>query len=365
MEATTQNEMEPVVRFQPILQAEAQHGPIFRRELFNAAYDAYKCIKDPDPKEKPLLINGRPSTILRDMITLLDIYSKKREASVLRAGHTIEEDGKTYLVRRVWLHSSIHALARTLAMGSPDSLIPYNFGTRHIDVEEGDCFTKEDLQDKTEQWRADWEASKFYCKLTEFLKKHAGHTAERVDQIACFGLGCLPSKWPRHQRRSYIQHLAACTVRDIFAQKQGGAPPVMFTQDPEYCDAAAEHLANHFNMVIMPDPEGFKALNGNTFVITVAPNVPVRQIALGLTWDDGGPVGMMCNSIDSEGLEADGKAECQAYTCESSPALWEYKQKSIYIEYNDGEEEDNFGSMGLYIKSGKDGTVFGDKEVME
>ncbi|KAH7339197.1 hypothetical protein BKA66DRAFT_435147 [Pyrenochaeta sp. MPI-SDFR-AT-0127] len=217
------------------------------------------------------------------------------------------------------------------------------------------CFEEKELTEKAAVWIQEWQRSELRSRLSVFLQEHAKKTLERVDKIMCFGLGCFPTQWERSRQRSYTQHLAACTVRDLIAQQQGGAAPQIFAQDPSYCAAGMSYIQSHFNMSILDDPEGFKALDGHTFVLSFAPNVPVRQITLGLTHESNGPAGLFCDRIRSEGLECNGKRcedgrVCPYTTCEPSPAVWKYKQESYWIEYRDRDEQNYFGEVGVYLK---------------
>jgi hypothetical protein len=154
-----------------------------------------------------------------------------------------------------------------------------------------------------------------------------------------------------------VQHLAACTLRDLFAAKQNGAAPTIYAQDPAYQSSNTVYLAEHFGIPVIADPEGFKALNGNTFVMSVSPNVPVRQIALDMTHDSHGPAGFFCDHIGSDGLEGDGlegdgkvHGDANYTTCNSSPGLQRYKQESHWMEHENWKETDCFGAMGLCLK---------------
>ena len=149
-----------------------------------------------------------------------------------------------------------------------------------------------------------------------------------------------------------------CQIRDVIAAEQRGTAPKIFAQKPEYCAAGISHIVEHFNMCVLEDPEGFKALDGRTFVLSFAPNVPVRQIVLGLTHEFGGPAGLFCDDIGSDGLECNdkgiyndnGRVTCLFHTCEPSPALWRFKQESFWMEYGDRDKGDWFGNVGVYLK---------------
>jgi hypothetical protein len=79
---------------------------------------------------------------------------------------------------------------------------------------------------------------------------------------------------------------------------------------------------------------------------------------MGLTHDTSGLAGMLFKSIQSEGLECDGRRSDNSngkmiapyYTCESSPAVWKYKQSSIWLEFEDSEKDEWLGNVGVYLK---------------
>lgn len=350
-----------LIELQPILEAQKTHGPIFRRELFDAAYAAYLSIKDDDPEEHKYYDNGKPHMLLKSEMTVLDIYGNEKRLPVMREGMIDEEDGQKHIGRRVWMYHDLQDLGVRYSEQNSHgmSLVPFSFGIRHMPVAGEKRCIEYDFHDKVQEWKAEWEGSDLHRELVTFLTKHVGDGTQSIRQIICFGLGAPVSfEHPRAQRRSYVQHLAACTIRDIFARQQGGARPAMFAQDPGYEAIDSSYLTEHFDCTVLDDPDGFKALDGGTFVITVAPNVPVRQIALDLTHDSDGPAGFLCDLIHSNGLEGEGMTRKDCFesdnivyrTCNPSPALWDYKQRSLRMEYGDSDELDCFGDIGVYLK---------------
>ncbi|KAF1844281.1 uncharacterized protein K460DRAFT_408572 [Cucurbitaria berberidis CBS 394.84] len=346
---------EIIVELDPIVEAESKHGPVFRRELFDVAYATYRSIEDNHSKASDIVIDRRGNKFLREKITLLDIYGKERKVRIQADGKCIKYNGQPCMSKRVWAYKCIQSLGQAYNCG--EDLCPFNFGVHIIQTEAKDCFKVEDMTAKAGIWAEEWKKSEIYSRLTAFLEEHAGKRMQRVDKILCFGLGCFRTELGRETKRPYVQHLAACLVRDIIARQQGGETPKIYAQDPNYGPTGIAYIKAQFDMETLDDPEGFKALDGNTFVLCVAPNVPVRQIAFGMTHEFGGPAGLFCNSIQSEGLECNGKScdiRSGSFTpyslCESSPALWKYKQESTWMEYDDGSEEDCFGDVGVYLK---------------
>jgi hypothetical protein len=324
-----------VMRFGPIIESLEKYGPVFRRERFEAAYAAYRAIDDDEPEPKVYQNHfGRESMRLRTRATLPDMYDIGQELQLDKAGIMNTIDGKTHIGKRLWHYCDLQDLAWRLSFGYTP-LLPFQFCFRDMPVDETCGPIEPEYHRKAAGWRAEWEATR------------------RVDHIVCFGLGCPVSaarvQW---QRRSYVQHRAACTIRDLLVQHQGGMAPKVSAQEPEYTSVDITYLEEHFGMAVLDDPEAFRVLDGNTFIITVAPNVPVRQVAFDMTYEQNGPAGFLCDIIYSDGLESEGKKEDDVgrFTCNPSPALWKYKQESVLMEFDDAEEMDCFGNMGVYLK---------------
>lgn len=347
-----------VVDLDFILEAEAQHGPLFRRELFDVAYAAWQTLINESSDGHELVKDMSQSKEGRGTVTLLDIYGNQVETSV-----TMNKSDDHSVTKRVWMYESLQRLGHLYGQNKANSLRPYTFGWRYIDDEEIDCFEPSVIEAKAPAWEQEWQDSKLCSRLTDFLNQHASSTIEHVDKIICFGLGCFATKQERAGKRDYFQHLAARTIRDIFAQRQGGPAPDVYVQEPIYCTAGIDYIESHFGFKVVNDPEGFKALDGHTFVLTVSPNVPVRQVTMGMTHKSQGPAGFLCNAIDSDGLECNGKGYtrekdylvCPYTTCPTSPALWKYKNESLWMEHNDKEEGDYFGKIGVYLKRKTEG----------
>ncbi|RAR14540.1 hypothetical protein DDE83_002113 [Stemphylium lycopersici] len=335
-----------VVELNPILDAEAQYGPVFRRELFNAAYAVWQSLQDHSRQDEK-----------SSEITVLNVYGREVQMVVPRDGEEFGLDGVRLVLTPSWGYNHLQSLGKTYGQikTSPGEsldlpLCPYMIGARRTRPEsESSCFEMSTIKDNEGAWRQLWESSEICHRLTAFIEEHAGKTMRNVDQIVCFGLGCLTAK------DRYIQHLSARHIANIFARSQPGPTPPVFAQDPIYCTAGISYITAPapFNFTILDDPEGFRALTGNTFVLSFHPDVPVRQIVMGLTHDTNGPAGMFCNSIQSEGLECDGKrsdssggAMVSPYlTCESSPSVWKYKQSSVFLEFETPEKDQWFGNL--------------------
>lgn len=148
-------------------------------------------------------------------------------------------------------------------------------------------------------WTDQWDNPTFKRELTSYLDQNAGAMA-RVDKIVCFGLG----DWSvQSQSYSYIQHLAALHIRSTLARIQDTPLTTfkVYAQDPAYCTTAEASLRK-LDIEPVEHPSGFDLLDENTFVVSMYPTAPVRQMATGLLNHVGGPAGMLCNAIQNDGM---------------------------------------------------------------
>jgi hypothetical protein len=157
-----------------------------------------------------------------------------------------------------------------------------------------------------------WEETEFCKDLMAHVETWA-HIMTDVKNMVCFGLGTLqldPDKpFGNHADQNLLQHHAAVKIRDMIAQKQNKKPEEIpiFAQDPCYCEKCKWLLKNKFGkpgIEIVKSNSGYLKVDGNTFVVSVCPTAPVRQIIGDITFDKGGPAGMLCNIMQGEGHQA-------------------------------------------------------------
>ena len=360
---TRQDNMAFVTQLHPILDAQKEHGPIFRRELFDIAYKSWISIDEnaPENRVSPEQESDHLRRLLNTKAVVADIHGIKHETTLFREGRLREIHGQTYKFDRCWIYHDIQDLGHHYANGDRN-LLPFNFGSSDGPVQEeldGETIPP-DFHTKAAEFRSEWETSEIHHHLVAFLHENAGTTTP-VDQILCFGLGSpVSSPHPRQLRRSYTQHLAACTIRDVYALEQNARAPQIFAQDPCYTRKDTLYLSTHFSTSVLPDPEAFRALTGSTFVVSISPDVPVRQVALGMTHGSGGPAGFLCSAIEDDGLG--GKSVIMRngdvvthFADESSPELQRFKGRSVWGEWGElegGRERECFGRVGCYLKRG-------------
>lgn len=172
-----------------------------------------------------------------------------------------------------------------------------------------ECCLKPKRQEDYAEWTKEWKNSPFYFSFMDKFVSKARLMTE-VKSVACFGLGELKQDTDRspydHIIANYLQHIVALEIRNWLAFKQKMEPKniPIYAQDPKYCTNCKDILENELGFQVVEGNSGFLNVDGNTFVVTSAPTVPVRQIVGDLTKGVGGPAGFLCQPIDGDGVEA-------------------------------------------------------------
>lgn len=124
-----------------------------------------------------------------------------------------------------------------------------------------------------------------------------------ITKVICFGLGRLDA-WEKTSlreleasvARSATQHAAALTMAKVLARRAGQSDALLcYAQDPIYTDVEKSLLAS-VGISVINDPKGFLAVDANTLVFSVTPDVPVRQIVADVQW----PAAMVWDEIQPE-----------------------------------------------------------------
>ncbi|KAF1842614.1 uncharacterized protein K460DRAFT_410013 [Cucurbitaria berberidis CBS 394.84] len=210
-----------------------------------------------------------------------------------------------------------------------------------------------------ENERAAWRASTFCTLLTDHIRQN-GPRMRTVNEILCFGFG--PLKLSQQQgysdANSFLRHVVALEIRDVLKEVQ----PVRETssdyllkeeitvgvQDSDYCEECKSILKS-YNITVYDTPIGFHRINKNSLIMSKTQRLPVRQIVADMTHTQGGPAGMLCNSIQDDGVEG-----CKDHrrSDPSSPRLFQFKLKR-------GVSAEKFSSNTV-VGQDRFGRVFGE-----
>ncbi|KAF2466011.1 uncharacterized protein BDR25DRAFT_345882 [Lindgomyces ingoldianus] len=232
--------------------------------------------------------------------------------------------------------------------------IPIHFVVQCPDPEDPKEFDLQKMKARLEGWEQSWNKSVERQKLLESVQ--TAKSTVPINKIIGLGLGSgnRPYKDYTHARFSYCQHLAACDIA-LELQKLYGPdtePIEIFGQDPEYTPNDKVILA-HLNPPIatLEDPYGFLAIDKTTFVMSVHPNVPVRQIIadLALESNDACPAGVLWN-YNPQWREEGGD---QDHTDPCSSRVEKMLEGFVLAEiFEDDKEEDRntFGKTAIWFR---------------
>ncbi|KAF2810319.1 uncharacterized protein BDZ99DRAFT_570907 [Mytilinidion resinicola] len=113
-----------------------------------------------------------------------------------------------------------------------------------------------------------------------------------VNRIVCFALGNLQ----RHNdNASHAQHACIQTLREILPKGDAGEAVPVWVQDPGYTDID-KRILTALDINVVEDPQGFLAITPSTLVMSLSPDIPVRQIVADVQW----PAALICDTIHAD-----------------------------------------------------------------
>ncbi|KAK2742468.1 hypothetical protein FQN57_005359 [Myotisia sp. PD_48] len=143
------------------------------------------------------------------------------------------------------------------------------------------------VQDSFTTIREQWEASN-ECKTLKSILLSA-NISPNIYKIVAFALASIsydePDEKNPHTLRSFYQHAMVLTVREALLQKiQIGRPTndnpydiECYAQDPAY-SRHDKIVLDEAGIKVIPDPEGFLEADESSVVISIAPNIAVKQV---------------------------------------------------------------------------------------
>ncbi|KAL2837946.1 hypothetical protein BJY01DRAFT_220354 [Aspergillus pseudoustus] len=162
-----------------------------------------------------------------------------------------------------------------------------------------------------------------------------------VNKIVAFALSSISefSDEKDYDNRSAFQHALVVALQGLLSNlSHEHRQPKCYAQDPAYTEHDTNALQT-LGITVLPDPEGFLEVDDETLVISVSPNVPVKQVVS----DIARPAFIIWNTIAGDGLGV------EPSTDPDSPRL----QKWIAEHYETLEfprEPDLFGNVSMYVR---------------
>ncbi|KAI1418486.1 hypothetical protein F5Y13DRAFT_196292 [Hypoxylon sp. FL1857] len=123
--------------------------------------------------------------------------------------------------------------------------------------------------------RKEWESSEHHVQLQSLLA--SVEVPPSIEKIVAFALGPFASG-SQNDTRGVIQHLLLMSVyKWVSASASGKIEPRCYAQDPSYSEQEKQIL-EAMGITVLDDPKGFLEADESSVVISISPNVPVRQI---------------------------------------------------------------------------------------
>ena len=120
-----------------------------------------------------------------------------------------------------------------------------------------------------------WDASPDCRRLRDLFDAMVPQTVNKIVAFACSTMTTNDG-----QERSVMQHGMAVTMLDILKRRRPDEqqPDIRcFAQDPAYTDTDEEILGGA-GVAVVQDPRGFLEVDDQTVVVSISPNIPIRQI---------------------------------------------------------------------------------------
>lgn len=193
------------------------------------------------------------------------------------------------------MYNSIESLVRPM----PEGICLYEMRPMMLAYTRDSKYSRyslEELADLYAQQRKAWETSETRRFLVEQLDKFTPGQIAGITKVVGFALGDVAmSKKKEDVQRPLAQHASLLTIAGFLTGRNGGREVPCYSQDPANNAGPGTEFLRTIGITPLDDPKGFLAVDENTLVVSVAPNVPVRQILADIQW----PLAMLWNTVET------------------------------------------------------------------
>lgn len=143
-----------------------------------------------------------------------------------------------------------------------------------------------------------WEQSPDCRRLRELFDAALPPGVNKVVAFACSTMTANS-----RQKRTVCQHAMVLTLLDILQRRRRDErqPDIQcFAQDPFYTDTN-EEILTRAGVTVVQDPRGFLEVDDQTMVVSISPDVPIRQIIT----DIARPAVLIWNKVEFEAKDAE------------------------------------------------------------
>ncbi|KAL2801864.1 hypothetical protein BJX63DRAFT_438408 [Aspergillus granulosus] len=257
-----------------------------------------------------------------------------------RVSH-VPQDGSEWIERPSVYYLSLQSLLDETRIGATTSpysnirIVHYRERRNKLDGQPSQPEVAASLQRAIVSWRDSQSWAQMRSALGRFQ-------LGKVKKIVAFALGSLQtfSDEMKRANRSAFQHAFLITLRDYLLSytTQGDSEAKCYAQDPAYTEHDTAVLQSQ-GITIVPDPEGFLEVNQETVVISISPNIPVRQVVLEISR----PILVIWDSIEGDGFGG------LPMTDPDSPRLQKWITEH-YETVGSLSELDYFGDVSVYVR---------------
>ncbi|KAJ7839274.1 hypothetical protein B0H13DRAFT_1650268 [Mycena leptocephala] len=184
--------------------------------------------------------------------------------------------------------------------------------------------------------KIEFEASDDFREISSVMKSPAIPSGIRkIVAFACgspsAGPGCIPC---------VMQHILVLALKDMLSGKNGNAAVIQcLAQDPIHSDMDKQLLGKH-GITVLDDPRGFLQLDESSIVISITPNIPVKQIVTDLAR----PAVIIWSSISGDPIYSTAQ-----WTDPESPRLLDMTRKE-YTKFEFPNYKDSFDPAAIYAR---------------
>ncbi|BCR92051.1 uncharacterized protein ACHE_70894S [Aspergillus chevalieri] len=238
------------------------------------------------------------------------------------------------------------------------------WGTRTMTITYGshytaDNITVEKVRAAFEHQREAWEQSKTCQHLTRQLENFTPGQVVGITKIVGFALGPVTHLDSKSvcgigpsATNALTQHMALLIIADILKERNGGRDVKCYTQDPINKGVGNEFLKT-IGITPLDDPKGFLEVDDKTLVVSIHPNVSVRQVIADLQY----PAAMLWDTV-----EEPVKREWEQKTMDDGHVTWIFPYSTDPVssrvirmaeQYNQlpfDDADDWFGKLTWYVR---------------
>lgn len=99
-----------------------------------------------------------------------------------------------------------------------------------------------------------------------------------IKKIVAFACSSMANLSSTGSRSSACQHALVLQLRDFLTAREGGQNGIKcYAQDPVYQDSD-KSILEKLGITVLADPRGFLEVDETSVVLSISPNIPIRQI---------------------------------------------------------------------------------------